>query len=95
MKKIVCIVGPTGVGKSDISLELAKKYGNEIINGDSVQVYKKLNIGSVRYSSIAGLGKNQAKIMSIAFMMINLPIRAAIIVMNKVLCCRKRFLTEA
>ena len=55
MKKIVCIVGPTGVGKSDISLELAKKYGNEIINGDSVQVYKKLNIGSAKLTDFKGI----------------------------------------
>ena len=55
MKKVVCIVGPTGVGKSDISLLVAKKYGNEIINGDSVQVYKKLNIGSAKLTDFKGI----------------------------------------
>ena len=55
MKKIVCIVGPTGVGKSDISLELAKMFNNEIINGDSVQVYKKLNIGSAKITDMKGI----------------------------------------
>jgi len=55
MKKIVCIVGPTGVGKSDISLLVAKKYGNEIINGDSVQVYKRLNIGSAKLTDFKGI----------------------------------------
>lgn len=55
MKKIICIVGPTGVGKSDISLELAKDFNNEIINGDSVQVYKKLNIGSAKITDMKGI----------------------------------------
>ena len=55
MKKVICIVGPTGVGKSDISLELAKMFNNEIINGDSVQVYKKLNIGSAKITDMKGI----------------------------------------
>lgn len=55
MKKVVCIVGATGVGKSDISLEIAKRYGNEIINGDSVQVYKRLNIGSAKITDMKGI----------------------------------------
>ncbi len=40
------IVGPTGVGKTKLSIELAKHYNTEIISGDSVQVYRELNIGS-------------------------------------------------
>ena len=55
MKKVVCIVGATGVGKSDISLEVAKHFGNEIINGDSVQVYKRLNIGSAKIIDMKGI----------------------------------------
>jgi len=55
MKKVVCIVGATGVGKSDISLEIAKEFGNEIINGDSVQVYKRLNIGSAKLMDFKGI----------------------------------------
>ena len=55
MKKVVCIVGPTGVGKSDISLEVAKCFNNEIINGDSVQVYKELNIGSAKITDYKGI----------------------------------------
>ena len=55
MKKVVCIVGPTGVGKSDISLEVAKHFNNEIINGDSVQVYKELNIGSAKIDDFKGI----------------------------------------
>ncbi len=55
MKKVVCIVGATGVGKSDISLEVAKIFNNEVINGDSVQVYKKLDIGSAKLKDFKGI----------------------------------------
>ena len=45
---IIVITGPTGVGKTKLSIELAKKYNAEIINADSVQIYKGLNIGSAK-----------------------------------------------
>ncbi len=45
---IIVITGPTGVGKTKLSIELAKIYNAEIINGDSVQVYKGLDIGSAK-----------------------------------------------
>ena len=48
MSKIIVIAGPTGVGKTKLSISLAKKYNAEIINADSVQVYKYLNIGSAK-----------------------------------------------
>lgn len=50
MKDIIVIVGPTGVGKTKMSIELAKKLDAEIINGDSVAIYKKLDIGSAKPS---------------------------------------------
>ena len=45
---IIAIVGPTGVGKTKLSVELAKEYNAVVINFDAVQVYKKLNIGSAK-----------------------------------------------
>ena len=48
MKKIIVIVGPTGVGKTKLSIELAKRFDGEIINADSTQVYKDLNIGTAK-----------------------------------------------
>ena len=48
MTKIIGIVGPTGVGKTKISINLAKELNGEIINADSVQIYKDLNIGSAK-----------------------------------------------
>ena len=50
MNDIIVIVGPTGVGKTKLSIELAKKLDAEIINGDSVSIYKKLDIGSAKPS---------------------------------------------
>ena len=46
--KIIVIVGPTGVGKTKLSIELAKKMNAVIINGDSMQVYKSLDIGTAK-----------------------------------------------
>ena len=48
MKKVVIILGPTAVGKTKIGIELAKRLNTEIISGDSVQVYKGLDIGSAK-----------------------------------------------
>lgn len=48
MKDIIVIVGPTGVGKTKLSIELAKRLNGEIINGDSVSIYKGLDIGSAK-----------------------------------------------
>ena len=42
------IVGPTGVGKTKLSIELAKRMNAEIINGDSVSIYEGLDIGSAK-----------------------------------------------
>ena len=42
--KIILISGPTASGKSDFSIKLAKKVNGEIINADSMQVYKELKI---------------------------------------------------
>ena len=48
MTDIIVIVGPTGVGKTKLSIELAKKLDAEIINADSMQVYKELDIGTAK-----------------------------------------------
>ncbi len=48
MKKVIVIVGPTGSGKTRLSVKLAKKINAEIINGDSVQIYKRLDIGAAK-----------------------------------------------
>ena len=48
MKRVIVVVGPTAVGKTKIAIELAKKYNLDVISGDSVAVYKRLDIGSAK-----------------------------------------------
>ena len=48
MKQVLVIVGPTGVGKTKLSIELAKEFGYEIISGDSMQIYKGMDIGTAK-----------------------------------------------
>ncbi|MBR6779125.1 MAG: tRNA (adenosine(37)-N6)-dimethylallyltransferase MiaA [Clostridia bacterium] len=50
MKKLVIITGLTGSGKSNLALDIARKYNGEIISADSVQIYKGLDIGSAKVS---------------------------------------------
>ena len=47
---IICIVGPTGVGKTKLSIELAKRMNGEVINCDSTQVYRELDIATAKIS---------------------------------------------
>lgn len=48
MKMILCVVGPTGVGKTKLSILLAKKYNGVIVNADACQIYKELDIGTAK-----------------------------------------------
>ena len=50
MKKIILISGPTASGKSKLALNIAKKIKGEIINADSMQVYKEFSVLSSRPS---------------------------------------------
>lgn len=45
-KNLIIILGPTGIGKTDLSLEIAEKYNTEIISSDSRQIYKNMPIGT-------------------------------------------------
>lgn len=45
---VIAIVGPTAVGKTALSIELAKAFNGEIINGDSMQIYRGLSIGTAK-----------------------------------------------
>jgi tRNA dimethylallyltransferase len=48
MKRLVAIVGPTGIGKSRLALRLAKAFNGEIISADSRQVYRYMDIGTAK-----------------------------------------------
>ena len=47
---VLCIVGPTAVGKTKMSIELAKRLNGEIISGDSMQIYRTMDIGTAKIS---------------------------------------------
>ncbi len=48
--KILAILGPTAAGKSELSIQIAKRIGGEIVNADSLQVYKYMDIGTAKPS---------------------------------------------
>lgn len=48
MQKIVVLIGPTGIGKTDLALNLAPKINAEIISGDSMQIYREVSIGTAK-----------------------------------------------
>ena len=48
MEKIVVILGPTASGKSALAVELAERFGGEVVNADSMQIYRYMNIGTAK-----------------------------------------------
>ena len=48
---LVCIVGPTAVGKTQLAVSLARKYAGEVINADSRQAYRHMDIGTAKPST--------------------------------------------
>ncbi|WP_249028767.1 tRNA (adenosine(37)-N6)-dimethylallyltransferase MiaA [Tannockella kyphosi] len=48
MEKVIVIVGPTSVGKTKLGVELAKEFNGEVISGDSMQVYRTMDIGTAK-----------------------------------------------
>lgn len=50
-KPLIILTGPTAVGKTDLSISLAKLVNGEIISADSMQVYKKMNIGTAKITA--------------------------------------------
>jgi tRNA dimethylallyltransferase len=46
--RLICILGPTGVGKTGLALELASRWGGEIVSADSMQVYRHMDIGTAK-----------------------------------------------
>ncbi|CUS26090.1 tRNA delta(2)-isopentenylpyrophosphate transferase [Paucilactobacillus oligofermentans DSM 15707 = LMG 22743] len=52
MLKVVAIVGPTAVGKTKLSIQMAKELNGEIISGDSMQVYNHLDIGTAKVTPL-------------------------------------------
>lgn len=47
-EKVIVLIGPTAVGKTRTSIELAKRFNGEVISGDSMQIYKRMDIGTAK-----------------------------------------------
>ncbi len=47
-KKVIVLAGPTGVGKTNLSLKLAREMGGEIVNADSMQIYRDMDVGTAK-----------------------------------------------
>ncbi len=47
-RRLIVIAGPTGTGKSDLALDLAERVGGEIVNADSMQLYRGMDIGTAK-----------------------------------------------
>ena len=65
MSKIIVIIGPTGVGKTALSLSLANKLNAEIINADAMQIYKEMNIGTAKVTNTKGIVHHMLSIKSV------------------------------
>ena len=51
MEKVIVVVGPTGVGKTKMGVALAKYFNGEVISGDSMQIYKTMDIGTAKVTN--------------------------------------------
>ena len=49
-KRVIILLGPTGVGKTDLSLQLAQRLHTDIISSDSRQIYREIPIGTAAVS---------------------------------------------
>lgn len=56
MKKVLAILGPTAVGKTSLSIYLAQQLNGEVISGDSMQVYRGLDIGTAKVTEVEMAG---------------------------------------
>ena len=48
MNKLIAVIGPTGIGKTKLAIQLASRFNDEIINADSRQIYRYMDIGTAK-----------------------------------------------
>lgn len=58
-KKLFVIIGPTAVGKTALSIQLAKAFDTEILSADSRQFFKEMSIGTAKPTATGENGKHQ------------------------------------
>ena len=57
----IYVVGPTASGKSDIAIEIAQRFGGEVISADSMQIYRELNVGTAKVTEKEKTDYNHGK----------------------------------
>jgi tRNA dimethylallyltransferase len=53
---VIAVVGPTAAGKSDLGIALAREFGGEVVNADSMQLYRGMDIGTAKLSAAERVG---------------------------------------
>ncbi len=91
MNTLIVVLGPTGIGKTDLAIELAKKLDTEIISADSRQFYKELKIGTAPPSK---LHLNEIKHHFIGNLSINNYYNASIFEISAIEVLKKLFKTK-
>ena len=71
--KLIVILGPTASGKTELAIKLAQKFNGEIVNADSRQIYKEMDIGTGKIE-IGKLGNWEIKRNNIQYSIFNIPI---------------------
>ncbi|MBA3409834.1 MAG: (d)CMP kinase, partial [Geodermatophilaceae bacterium] len=51
MSRVLAIVGPTATGKSDLAVEVARQVDAEVVNADSMQLYRGMDVGTAKLST--------------------------------------------
>ena len=67
MNNLICIAGPTASGKTALSIALAKALSGEIVSCDSMQVYKRMNIGTAKPTQEEMEGYGSQKTLNYAY----------------------------
>lgn len=50
-KRVICVLGPTAVGKSDVAVDICLRYGGQVISADSMQIYRGMDVGTAKLNA--------------------------------------------
>ena len=60
---VIAVIGPTASGKTGLAVEIAKKFGGEVVSADSMQIYSELTIGTAKPTEEEKFRRNITKTM--------------------------------
>ena len=91
---LIILTGPTAVGKTSLSIELAKRIGGEIISADSMQVYRGMDIGSAKVTKEEVLSYTTVRSMGIHHRVCAVQIKPAIFIHIIFVCMNSNYLCK-